>query len=697
MKNLVDAISLPGVIAIGVAFIIIMFLIVVSKFLKKVEPGKAMIIISPFAKNGPKVTFVGALVFPIIHKVEIMDISTKVMTVTRKGTDGLICKDNIRADITVHYYIRVNKNEDDVRQVATSIGCQRASAYETLNELFQAKFSEALKTVGKQMDYEELFQERTIFKEEIIKTIGRDLNGYKLEDTAIDYLAQTPLEQLDPNDIMDSHGIKKITELTSEQAIQTNEINQKKAEVITKRNVEAKERILELEKQQAEAEAKQQAQIDIIQAREEAEKNKVMHEELLKSESARLTTEEKVSVQDANKNREVEIANKNKERAIIVETERIEKERQLEVTQREKEVALATIEKDKAVEEERKNIQEIVKQRVAVERTVAEEEEKTKDTRAIAGAERNKKVEITLAEKEAEKNLIIDIKSAEAKEKAANHLGKEKEILAEAEKISAFKIAEAKETMAKGIIAEESAKGLAEVKVKESDADAVKKMGFAEAEAKKQMGLATAESNFKLGEAEANALKIKYNAEAEGIKEKAESMKIFDAVGREHEEFKLKLDWEEKVMLKEIDVKKDIAMAQAEVLAQALKSANIDIVGGEMQFFDKLSNAVIQGRTNSALIENNNVLTEIKDSLLKPMDENPVMKIKKLIDQLGISSETVKNLSLSGLVSKLSTQAKGDDGLKQNLDVIGKMLKQFGLGDLVLTFQDGINQQTKDK
>lgn len=695
MQELLDKIGLPFFIAIVCVFLIIMFLIIVSRFLRKVDPGRALIVISPFGKKGPKVSFTGSLVFPIIHKIQIMDISTKVMTVSRKGTDGLICKDNIRADITVHFYIRINKNEDDVRQVATSIGCDRASTHETLNELFQAKFSEALKTVGKQMDYAELFQERTRFKEEIIETIGRDLNGYKLEDTAIDYLAQTPLEHLDPNDIMDSHGIRKITELTAEQSIKTNEINQYKSETVTKRNVEARERILELERQQAEAEAKQQAQIDIIKAREEAEKNKIVHEELLKSETARLTTEEKVSVQQANKDREIAIANKNKDRAVIVETERIEKERQLEVTQRDKEVSLAVIEKDKNVEEEKKNIQDIIKQRVAVERLVAEEEEKTKDTRALAGAERDKKVQITAAEKEAEKNLIIDIKSAEAKEKAASHLGKEKEIIAEAEKVASLKLAEAKETLAKGVIAEESAKGLAEVKVKEADAEAIKKRGVAEAEATKQMGLANAESNFKMGEAEANAMKLKFNAEAEGIKEKAESMKIFDAVGRQHEEFKLKLDWEEKVALKEIDVKRDIAQAQAQVLAEALKHANIDIVGGEMQFFDKLSSAIIQGRSNSALVENNNVLTELKDAFLKPMDENPLMKVKSLIDKLGIDSNTVKNLSLAGLISNLSDKAD-DKNLKKSLDSIGSVIKQFGLGDLLLTAQDAIKKQTKE-
>ncbi len=82
-----------------------------------------------------------------------------------------------------------------------------------MRELFDAKFSEALKTVGKQFEFVELYDKREKFKDEILKVIGTDLNGYRLDDCAIDYLEQTRLELLNPNNILDAEGIKKITEL----------------------------------------------------------------------------------------------------------------------------------------------------------------------------------------------------------------------------------------------------------------------------------------------------------------------------------------------------------------------------------------------------------------------------------------------------------------------------------------------------
>ena len=44
-------------------------------------------------------------------------------------------------------------------------------------------------------------------------------------------------------------------------------------------------------------------------------------------------------------------------------------------------------------------------------------------------------------------------------------------------------------------------------------------------------------------------MELKASADAQGITQKAEAMKLFDGVGREHEEFKLRLDKEKQIEL----------------------------------------------------------------------------------------------------------------------------------------------------
>ena len=157
---------------------------------RKVEQGKALLVST---LRDVDVTFTGRVVLPVVHKAEVMDISVKTIEIDRSGGDGLICQDNIRADIKVTFFVRVNKTKDDVTKVAQTIGCARASDQQTLEALFSAKFSEALKTVGKQLDFTDLYTMRHEFRDRIIEVIGTDLNGYVLEDCAIDYLEQTPL------------------------------------------------------------------------------------------------------------------------------------------------------------------------------------------------------------------------------------------------------------------------------------------------------------------------------------------------------------------------------------------------------------------------------------------------------------------------------------------------------------------------
>ena len=57
---------------------------------------------------------------------------------------------------------------------------------------------------------------------------------------------------------------------------------------------------------------------------------------------------------------------------------------------REREVELQRIEAEKALEEQRKNIANVIRERVAVEKTVAQEEERIKEVREVSEAERAK-------------------------------------------------------------------------------------------------------------------------------------------------------------------------------------------------------------------------------------------------------------------------------------------------------------------
>jgi len=675
----------------GLGFVLLTavgFLVALAKFYRKVGPEQA--IVRSGVSGMRAMTGKGIFVIPILHRAEVMDLSLKRIEIKRRGEAGLICMDNVRADIEVAFYVRVNNKVEDIMQVAESVGCKRASEQAAMVELFDAMFSEALKTVGKRFNFVQLYDERDKFKAAMLDVIGRDLNGYALVDCAIDYLEQTPLEKLDPNNILDAEGIKKITDLTAKEHVLSNDITRDKEKVIKKQDVEAREAILALERQQVEAEEKQQREITEITAREKAQGAKVTEEERLKAESARIATEEEIRVAEENKDRQIVVAQKSKERTEAVETERVEKDRGLEATERERVVALADIEKDKALEVEKRNIQEVIRERVIVERSVVEEQQRIKDTEEFATADRLKRVTVTQAEMQADEALVKEVKAAEASKQSATLHSDQVVIVAEADRVAAEKQTHATKMLAEAKVADEAASGLAQANVQEAKATSLEKEGHAEAsvlqrkaEAEAKGLEAKAVAVEKHGTAEAEVMRVKYSSEANGIQEKAESMKLFDDIGKEHEEFKLRLNKDKDIEIAAIAAQQDIAEAQSRIVGEALKSARIDIVGGETEFFDKIVDSIKGGKSVDRFVNNSGVLTDVKNSFFNGNPEYFREKLQDMVTQFDLSTDDLKDLSIAALIARM-LGLTNSDGLRHELQRLLGMAADAGIsGDRV--------------
>ncbi len=693
------AFVMPFLTVVGFAILIILGLFGLFKaFYIKVPQGTALIVNDMTSQ--PKVHFTGALVYPVIYKKEFMRISLLTLEVDRRGKDGLICQDNLRADITVAFYLRVNETTEDVLKVAKAIGVDRASDHQAVSTLFSAKFSEALKTVGKQFELSKLFEDRQNFRDRIVDVIGKDLNGYALEDVAIDYLEQTPKSALDPNNIFDSEGIRKITEITAIHNIETNQKERDQELAIQKKNVETREASLALERQQADAEARQKREIDNIRARENSETLRVQEEERLKAEQARIQTQQEIEIREENRMREVEVAQQNRTRAVTIEQERVNRARELEIVAREREVELQRIEKEKALEEERKNISNVIRERVAVEKTVAQEEERIKEVREVSEAERMRQVTVINAQAEAEESLVRQVKRAEADESSAKHKAEEISTMAKAELEASVKQAEAKKRLAEGIEAEHAALGLAEARVRQATAEAEEKeglvlanvtaekllaeargmkekglteaqvmeakaqaqqqQGFAEAKileeklaaqargeeqqanAKEKLGLADAKileeklaaqarGEGQLGSAQAEVIRQRLKAEADGLTDKFKSMDHLSDTARSHEEFRMRLEKQFEQAIASIEANKEIAREQADVLAAALSKTNIEIVGGDGNFFNTFSKALSLGKAVDGFMDKSSFAKENVEKLINRTQQDKKLDIASLL------------------------------------------------------------------
>ena len=271
-------------------------------------------------------------------------------------------------------------------------------------------------------------------------------------------------------------------------------------------------------------------------------------------------------------------------------------------------------------------------------------------------ADRTKRVAVTKAEEQAQSALVKEVKEAEAEKTAAEQHAERIVIEAEAEREAAEKQTHAKKMLAEATTAETAAPGLGEAKVTEAKAVALEKEGTAEASVMRQ----------------------KYDAEADGIHKKAESMKLFHDAGKEHEEFKLQLEKDKAIELAAIDVQQQIAAEQSEIVGEALKQARIDIVGGDNEFFDRIVNSVSGGKAVDRYVNNSLVLRDMKETFFNGDPEYFERKLSNFFSMFNMDTDDIQNLSVAAIIAKMLASAD-NEATRSDLEHLLEMSHSAGL------------------
>ncbi len=289
---------------------------------------------------------------------------------------------------------------------------------------------------------------------------------------------------------------------------------------------------------------------------------------------------------------------------------------------------------------------------------------------------------ILTAEAEAQEALVKDIKAAEAAETASTHKARERLTLSQANLEAADMDAKADIRRAEAVRAMEAAPGLAEVEIKERDADATEKLGMATARVKEadaaateKVGHADALVRRETGLADGEAIRARIAGEADGLTRKAEAMAALDDATRTHEEYRMRIDAMKEVQLSDIDARRDVARAQAELISQGLQQADIDIVGGDSVFFDRLVGAIAYGKAVDGFVESS---TLVSGALAGHEGSDLVQDLKDVL--AGLGSEDVKNLTVSALLGRLLTGAQGDTA--GALQALLDQARSLGIADL---------------
>ncbi len=368
----------------------------------------------------------GALVVPIFHDLIWVNMNTLRLEVTRSKEEALITKDRLRVDVRAEFYVRVAPNDDAISNAASTLGQKTLKPLE-LKDLVEGKFVDALRSVAAEMTMEELHEQRSDFVQRVQTAVTGDLvkNGLELETVSLTSLDQTSRDFFNPNNAFDAQGLTKLTEEIETRRQQRNAIEQDTQVQIARKNLDAQQHQLQIQREVQYAQLEQEREVSIRtseQATEIALQRAAKEREQKEGEIAA-----KLVVDAANIDSQRAVQERN------IEAQRILKERDIA---RGKAIELAEQDKAIAIAERSKAQSEAQAQADIARALAARAEEQVATARATEIAERQKQIDLVEAQKEAQRQAIGITVAAEAEKQAA-------EDRAEALKIGAMGEAEA--------------------------------------------------------------------------------------------------------------------------------------------------------------------------------------------------------------------------------------------------------------
>ena len=365
----------------------------------------------------------GAFVLPIVHEVVPVNMNTLRLEVARGRDKAIITHDRMRVDVTAEFYVRVQASPDAIASAAQTLG-QRTLQPETLKELVEGKFVDALRSVAAEMTMEQMHEKRGDYVKRVRAVVAADLlqNGLELETVSLTQLDQTAMEFFNPSNAFDAEGLTRLTEQIELRKKARNDIEQDTMIQIRNKNLETERQSLDIDQALETARLGQERELETQRAAQKADVARERAAREQEAERAQIAARETV-----------ERARLASERA--VEEERIDKERGVQAKEiaRRQAIELAEQQRAIAVAEQSRAQSEAQASADQARARAAMEEERVFTARETEMAERRKAIELIGAAQEAERDALRLTVAAEAEKTAASDRGAARRAEAEAE------------------------------------------------------------------------------------------------------------------------------------------------------------------------------------------------------------------------------------------------------------------------
>ena len=610
----------------------------------------------------------GAFVLPIIHNITSVGMRTLRIEVKRGGDKSFITKNRMRVEIVAEFYVRVTPNKEAVSIAAGTLG-KRTMEPESLRDLVQGRFVDALGIVAAQMSMEEIQEQRGAYIKAVKDIVAESLGstGLELEAVSLTSVDQAGLEVFDPSNAFDAEGLTQLTEQIEAGKKKRNDIEQDTSIRIRSKNLEAEQKALEIDQDREFSRLHQEREIAKQRDKERTEMAIETARQERLAEEARIKAEEDIEKTRIQQQDTIEVERSLREHELTLQIEerkklRNEIERQTEIDIKEKnlEAEIRSLEIKKENEFARlKQEEEIASQRARQKAEVL----KVESDKYIEAEQAQIKAQEEVKKLQIEQQRIIEVTRIENDQQAqASEIKKRKNLEIEekdreleviAKTVEVLSAVEDKEhARAQAVVAEEQVLSAQEVEVAERD---------------KKLQLINAE---KEGESEAIQITTLARAEKEAAQEREQAEKHTSLASK----LRYEIDAAGKLMLNEAenvrsdesrqsDLRMELARNLDSIIREAVKPMeNIDDIkiyelngmpgfnsnSANSDFVDPVSN------DGGGLPEN------IVNAAMRYRAQVPF--IDNLLDEIGMSPKEISNIK--NLLGDYKKDEKKDDDIE---------------------------------
>lgn len=323
----------------------------------------------------------GTIAVPFFNTISRVNMQTLRIPVVRAGSQSLITRDKLRADVGTEFYISVVPDREAIARAVQTLGDRTFNA-DQLGTLIEGMLVDSLRAVAARLVMDELHEHRGEFVAEVAASLAEPMARYGLQVDSVSLISfdQTPFGALDENNAFNAEGMRKLAEVIASSKKERAQIESDTAVSVRQSEMEAYRRKLEIELEERRSEIAQTQEIeallaeqlvDIAQRKAEAERS-AAHSRIAMEQSI-----EEATLKRQQSIREAEISHAHA----------------IEVAEQDQQIALS----EKQIEGTKARARSKLAQQ-----HVIEAEDTLETQRKLAEAERKKQLSILSAEQDAE-------------------------------------------------------------------------------------------------------------------------------------------------------------------------------------------------------------------------------------------------------------------------------------------------------